>query len=155
MAHIIWTDSLNTGIDVIDTQHRRIVDYINMLHDTRVTSDVMVIENVMCALVDYTISHFGFEEALMEEAGYEFVRPHKKVHELFIRRIDELQKRFKNGEDILDELQSLLTRWLLNHIKHDDSSYVDAVRVTIKARPYEGSSTGWISRSLARFFRSA
>jgi len=28
---IEWTNDLNTGIDVIDSQHKRIVDYINEL----------------------------------------------------------------------------------------------------------------------------
>ena len=33
MAYLDWKDELNTGIRVIDGQHRRIVDYINQLHD--------------------------------------------------------------------------------------------------------------------------
>lgn len=32
MMKLIWTDNLNTGIDVIDNQHKRIVDYINKLY---------------------------------------------------------------------------------------------------------------------------
>jgi len=35
MAHLQWTKDLNTGIDVIDTQHKQIVDYINQLYDAR------------------------------------------------------------------------------------------------------------------------
>lgn len=33
MAKFVWTDQLNVGIDVIDQQHRRIVEYINQLDD--------------------------------------------------------------------------------------------------------------------------
>ncbi len=155
MPHLIWTDNLDTGIEVIDIQHKRIVDYINKLDDARITNDKIIIGDVIDALIDYTISHFGFEEALMEDAGYEFARPHKKVHELFIRRVDELRERFRNGDEILDELQSLLTRWLFSHIKHDDASYVDAIKPRVESHVEENPRGGWLSRSLSRFFRSA
>lgn len=32
MALLIWQDDLDTGIEVIDHQHRRIVEMINHLH---------------------------------------------------------------------------------------------------------------------------
>lgn len=155
MPHLIWTDNLNTGIDVIDIQHRRIVDYINKLDDARNSYDKIIIGDVIDALIDYTKSHFGFEEALMEDAGYEFARPHKKVHELFIRRVDELRERFRNGDEILDELQGLLTRWLFSHIKHDDASYVNTIKPKVESHIETNPGNGWLSRSLARFFRSA
>lgn len=127
MAHLVWTKDLNTGIDVIDGQHRRFVDYINQLHDAHLKSDRTAIGEVIESLVDYTISHFGFEEMLMEDAGYEFLRPHKKVHELFIKRVSEYQMRFKAGEDVSEELHNLLSRWLFNHIRNDDAAYVSTV----------------------------
>ena len=78
--------------------------------------------------MDYTLSHFAFEETLMEDAGYQFSRAHKKIHELFIRRVSEYRVRFQAGEDVGDELKGLLSRWLFNHIRNDDAGYVDAVR---------------------------
>ncbi len=156
MAYLEWTEDLNTGIDVIDAQHRRIVDYINQLHDARQTGDVVLVGEVIESMVDYTLSHFGFEETLMEDAGYEFVRPHKKVHELFVRRVDQLHQRFKAGEDISGELHAMLSRWLFSHIRHDDASYVSAVQgglrrlVPEKGGRQEGG--GWLGRTLGRFF---
>ena len=35
MAVLQWVEDLNTGIEEIDIQHRRIVDYINRLHELR------------------------------------------------------------------------------------------------------------------------
>lgn len=153
MPHLIWTDNLNTGIEVIDTQHRRIIDFINILHDSRITSDRHVAEHVIDALIDYIISHFEFEEEMMEGAGYALTSPHMKDHESFIKSVDALRKRFKNGEEILDELQNLLTNWHFTHIREDDASYVNAVRPTIKNHIEHDSS--WISNSIGRFFRSA
>jgi hemerythrin len=129
MAKFIWTDQLNVGIDVIDQQHRRIVEYINQLDDAR--SNGMSTEEIswlLNDLVDYTISHFGFEESLQEEAQYPFLASHRKVHDLFAQRVAEFQRRAEQGEDIVKALNSLLVTWLFNHIKRDDNDYVESVK---------------------------
>jgi hemerythrin len=154
MAYCVWMEDLNTGIDVIDGQHRRIVDYINQLHEARLRNDMDAVGEVIEAAVDYTISHFGFEETLMEEAGYGFTRAHKKVHELFIKRVSEFQLRFKAGEDISAELHSLLVKWLFSHIRNDDADYVGAVR-SLVGDLKTPRRAGWLSRSLSRFFGRA
>jgi hemerythrin len=125
---IIWNETLNTGIGVIDSQHQRIVAYINALEEARISRDPHRVGNIIEQLVDYTQSHFGFEEALMEEAGYRFLKPHQKVHELFIRRVNAFTVRAAKGEDISLELHSMLSTWLLNHIAHEDRDYAAAVR---------------------------
>lgn len=151
MAHLVWQDDLNTGIQVIDDQHRRIVDMINQLHDAREQGRDAV-GNVLSELVDYTLSHFAFEEALLEEAGYEFSRPHKRVHEIFIGRVSDYNLRFKAGEDIAQELIGLLSRWLFNHIRSDDAGYVQAVKDNMNALVSNKQASGWFARSLKRFF---
>ena len=98
MTHLVWTDDLNTGIPVIDGQHRQIVDYINQLHDARTTNDRQVVGDVINNLIDYTLSHFSFEEELMVESGYPFAGPHKRVHDVFVKRVGEYQLRFKSGD---------------------------------------------------------
>jgi hemerythrin len=152
MSFMVWTDELNTGIDIIDNQHRRIVDMINALHDTAKGKERDAIGNVIEELVDYTLSHFAFEESLMEEAGYQYVKPHKKVHELFIKRVSEYKMRFTAGEDIADELNNLLSRWLFNHIKHDDGAYVGAVKSQMQTVSKNKQEGGWLSKALKRFF---
>lgn len=154
MGHLMWTKDLETGIEVIDGQHERIVSYINKLHDARIQNDIKAVGDIIEATVDYTMSHFSFEEALIEDAGYEFVRPHKKVHELFIRRISEFQHRFKSGEDISEELHALLARWLFNHIKNDDAAYVKAVKSNIISITSDVKKSGWLANSFRKFFKS-
>ncbi|MCG7899407.1 MAG: bacteriohemerythrin [Candidatus Thiodiazotropha lotti] len=152
MGYLVWTKELETGIEVIDGQHERIVDYINKLHDARLNNDLTAIGDIIAATVDYTLSHFSFEEALIEDAGYEFVRPHKKVHELFIRRVSEFQDRFKNGEDISAELHDLLARWLFNHIRNDDAAYVKAVKINMLEIAADKGKQGGFAKSLKRLF---
>jgi hemerythrin len=151
MTHIVWSDDLNTDIQVIDNQHRRIVDYINALDDISESHDRNEVEKVLNELVDYTLSHFTFEESLMEEAGYCFINGHKRVHELFVKRVGDFQQRFKMGEDITDELLSTLKSWLINHIRSDDNDYADTVRTNMNMIANK-KGEGWITRSVRKIF---
>lgn len=153
MAYLTWTDDLDTGIEVIDGQHRRIVDYINKLHDAHERGDRTLLGAAIEETVDYTLSHFGFEEALMEDAGYEFVRPHKKVHELFTKRVAEYQLRFRAGEDVSEEMLNLLSRWLFSHIRSDDASFAKTMRGKAQKLTQNEKAESWLSRTMGRFFR--
>jgi hemerythrin len=164
---ISWNPKLDTGIDVIDAQHRRIVDYVNQLEEARLKGDRHQIGDVIEQLVDYTQSHFSFEETMMEQAGYKFLKPHQKVHELFIRRVSTFTVRAAKGEDIAEELQGTLTTWLLNHIASEDHDYAEVVRKMTGESGSSGDSAaapaaaagatappGFIAGLLRRFFRS-
>jgi len=148
---IAWTSDLNTGIEVIDKQHMRIVDFINQMETAHNSQDKALTGQVLEDCVDYTLSHFAFEESLQEEAGYKYCKPHKKVHELFIRRVSEYRDRFRQGDDVTVELHALLARWLVNHIKRDDADYVAAVKANVVGIVAEKKKPagGWLSR----FFR--
>ncbi|CAD5106388.1 bacteriohemerythrin [Zestomonas carbonaria] len=153
MAYLVWQNDLNTGITVIDNQHKRIVEMINQLHDAQSGHGGRAVGEVIEELVDYTQSHFAFEETLMEDAGYPLTRAHKKVHELFVRRVNDYRLRFSAGEDITQELRDMLARWLFNHIRNEDAGYAETVRNSMMALASDHGEGGWLSRSLKRFFK--
>ncbi|CRP88607.1 MULTISPECIES: bacteriohemerythrin [Stenotrophomonas] len=152
MALLVWQDDLNIGIDVIDQQHRRIIEMLNHLHVAQTSLQRAAVGEVIDEVVDYTMSHFAFEEELMEEAGYPFCAAHKRVHEIFIKRVAEYRLRFQAGEDISDELRTMLSRWLFNHIRGDDQAYAEQVKAHLNQFTREHQGGGWLGRTLKRFF---
>lgn len=153
---IAWTSDLNTGIDVIDNQHKRIVDYINQLEGATNQQNRDSVGQVLDELVDYTLSHFAFEESLQEEAGYKFAAPHKAVHQIFVKRIAKYQERHNAGEDVATQLYGMLETWLVHHIKRDDMAYVRDVKISIDGAAESGKAgreEGWLGRSLKKFFK--
>ncbi|GAB3110981.1 bacteriohemerythrin [Aestuariicella hydrocarbonica] len=143
-----WSSDLEIGIPVIDSQHQRIVEYINgveLAHQHHSQKELLV---VLDELVDYTLSHFEFEESLIEEAGYPFTKAHKKVHALFTRRVQGYQQRAKAGEDVTEELTHTLKTWLVNHIKHDDRDYTGVVKDNMNeaTKRVKAKSGSWMSR---------
>ncbi len=149
----IWTSDLDTGIEIIDEQHKRIVDYINMLESARRKKDRQAVAHVLDELVDYTCSHFAFEESLQVEAGYIYATPHKAVHAIFIKRIASYQEKHNAGEDVAEKLLAMLGTWLVHHIKRDDMAYVAEIKNQIDVIVQDKEQAGWLSRSLGMFFK--
>jgi len=147
MAKLVWSNDLNTGINIIDKQHQRIVEYINELDDARTGGHKMEdLGRIIDETVDYTLSHFAFEESMQEDAHYPFIRAHKKVHELFVRKVADLQNRFSLGEDVSEELHKMLFTWLFNHIKRDDADYVECVKKNISQSDFIEKKKGFFGR---------
>ncbi|MDY6529570.1 bacteriohemerythrin [Acinetobacter faecalis] len=144
-----WNDTFNIGIDVIDQQHRQILDYINILEQIRVTGDKSKIKEVLDDLIDYTQSHFTFEENLLEQVNYQFLPSHRGIHELFVKKLIGYRQKFDMGISIEGDLHRLLSKWLINHIRHDDQDYVDAVRdnmLRYLRTQEEKKGKGWFAR---------
>jgi hemerythrin len=146
-----------TGIKAVDQQHQRLVNMVNDLDDVRkapyhnLGQKQAAVGEVVTALVEYTISHFAFEESLMTDAQYKYLSAHKRIHELLIQRAGEYTERWSAGEDVADELYEVLTRWLFNHIRNDDCAFAPAVKARMKLS--DRSDGGWISQLLTKIFK--
>jgi hemerythrin len=145
---ITWSSELEIGIPVIDAQHQRIVEYINIVESIQKNKSRKELLAVMDELVDYTLSHFAFEESLMEEAGYPFTTAHIKVHQLFAKRVGSFQQRAVSGENITEELLHVLKAWLVNHIKRDDHDYSELVKANMEeaTRRVKAKKGSWLGR---------
>ena len=152
MAYLHWSSDLDTGIEVIDKQHQRIADYLNELNAANSTGDMAVTNRILNELVDYTITHFSFEEELQEKAGYPFLRAHKRVHEIFAKRVAEFQKRAAAGENVAPEVLAMLKIWLVNHIKGDDADYAPSVKNMLGVEASKDTTGGWLGSALKKFF---
>ena len=141
-----WDPSLSVGLDVIDNQHRRIVEYINELNSAMHEHAREKVGEVIDQMVDYTVTHFAFEEKLMEKAGYKLLPEHQAVHRAFTRQMHDYKKRFTAGEDVTRELLSALRIWLTNHIKRDDKDYSPSVKAMLN------KEESWMGKTLRRFF---
>ncbi|MFC4621647.1 bacteriohemerythrin [Comamonas nitrativorans] len=169
MDRIVWSADLDTGIKEIDLQHRRIVTYINVLGTLRTSKNRQKQAEAIADTAQYIESHFAFEESLLEQVGYSFAGPHKKIHELFTRRITTIQERFAAGEDVVGELHKGLSRWLLGHIRTEDRAYAETVKKYLRRTRAQqtdglrvngdsllpepepqGQKQGWLARWLAR-----
>lgn len=132
MAYWSWDSSYDIGIEDIDNQHKKIVQYINELHEAFISKDKNIVRNTLSDITDYIVSHFSFEEDLMREAEYPYFMHHKNIHETFISNVGKYKIAFNEGQDITGQLMAELQIWLTQHIMHDDKAYKECVQKLLK-----------------------
>lgn len=128
MAQTEWTPELETGLSDIDEQHQQMVSYINELHKVSHSGNPMLIAQTLFDLISCAMSHFAYEEELLEAVGYNLLEVRRNSHTNFTNRLLDFQNRLMSGESAADELLDQLDSWVSRHIRINDQGYVETVR---------------------------
>jgi hemerythrin len=125
MPLLNWTDNYSVNIREFDTQHKKIVDLINSLHEgMKQGKGRETIGPVLNELVNYTAFHFRSEEKLFDKYGYPETIRHKRMHEDLVAEVMEFKNSFDNGKGVVTvDLMNFLKNWLTNHIQKSDKTY--------------------------------
>ncbi len=120
----VWDARYETGIEMVDTQHQRLVSLINALGElyARSGSETLLIR-VFEALGAYTVYHFREEEGLMARHGIDAAHEaaHKAIHVNFGEQVvAALEKARLAPMQVAGELLPFLTKWLIFHILGTD-----------------------------------
>lgn len=130
MAYITWKQAFNIGIEIIDDQHKKLIDIINELYEAQqLGTSQSIILNVLLKLDDYTKYHFNKEEEIQRINNYPEYSNHKKEHQEFIDKLALLKK---DGEksNLLLSLKTIdyLKDWTINHILGSDKDFGDYLK---------------------------
>ncbi|MQX36549.1 bacteriohemerythrin [Roseospira navarrensis] len=134
MAYLNWTSDLETGIEVVDRDHKMLVDLLNQAHDCMgAEEEPATLGSVLNALIDYTAFHFAREERLMQAANYRDVDAHRDMHAALTTRVREIRTRYASEPTTVSarEVMEFLRRWLIDHILKQDFRY----RADVMAAP--------------------
>ncbi|MFA9380063.1 MAG: bacteriohemerythrin [Acetanaerobacterium sp.] len=127
-----WDDSFKIGVPLIDLQHKTLFDAMDALYAAcsegkgrqEVAKTAEFLEN-------YVIEHFAEEEGLQKRSAYPKYPEHKKIHEDFIVQVKSLKKDIaEHGVTIMSvaTMNTMLSGWLLNHIKYMDTELAQYVK---------------------------
>ncbi len=121
-----WNQGLSVGLNSIDEQHKRLIDLINKLfYEMNSGNGKQAVSGALAKLIQYTETHFGFEEDLFDKHGYKEREAHKKIHKKLVAQVMDFQKQFNSGDkDISIDLLDFLKDWLIKHIQGTDTKYV-------------------------------
>ena len=126
MALIYWMPNFNTNIDIIDQQHRMLVDLVNELSEAHEAGKD---RNILLKLIEklgiYAATHFAREEDYFETHGYPNTDEHLQEHDYFEDMLFQFEDEFKAGkQDLTFNVLMFLSDWLVNHINGSDQEYV-------------------------------
>jgi hemerythrin len=124
MAKIEWDESLSIGVDLIDEQHKMLIQKLRDLSDAFETGREM--NKIMLTLefmVDYTDFHFSAEEETMAKYDYPGLELQKDQHQQFVVTLNHIVEDFKEEgptKALATSINVFLHNWLINHIKGID-----------------------------------
>ena len=123
--YVEWKDEYSVGIESIDRQHKKLIALINNLQTAvNYSAGAEFEQEALDELVDYTKTHFGYEEELMEKNGYPDFTTHRAEHELMISRVEQVLAEYKRNPDTaMQNAIDFLRDWLINHINGTDKQY--------------------------------
>ncbi|MEI6557317.1 MAG: hemerythrin domain-containing protein [Rhodospirillaceae bacterium] len=131
---ITWTDSLEIGVRSIDAEHKRLIEFINLV-ETVSASQRSRLNNVklLSDLRALLQAHFEKEEDLMFGIDYPGVNTHMTAHSTL--QSDFGARILETGHSgTMDDAVGFVADWMLNHLKTEDASLALFIRQKKTAR---------------------
>ena len=133
-----FDETLVTGNELIDYQHKELIERINLLLKSCEDAQGKVkAVKMLDYLLDYTEFHFSAEEKLQEEISYPGLKEHREKHEEFKSAVKELQEMLEEEEGptetFVAQVQKNVVDWLFTHIKGFDRSVAEYKFLTSNA----------------------
>lgn len=125
-----FDESLVTGNELIDSQHKELMNKINKLLDSCETgADKLAAIQMLDYLAEYTDFHFQAEEKLQEEIDYPGIQEHKKEHAKLKQVVSDLYEMLEDQEGpsdaFVEQVNKNVIEWLYRHIKGFDRSVAE------------------------------
>jgi two-component system sensor histidine kinase/response regulator len=126
-----WNANFETGIGVVDAQHRTLVELLNRMAQQFIDGATEAqTRQILVELANYVEYHFSTEEAVWASAlGPDpALARHQHSHRQFVEHIAELQAGQRPFQEVLDDLFGFLSSWLAFHILDNDQRMARAAR---------------------------
>ena len=122
---IIWEEAYSVGIDLIDDQHKKLINMINELYASFSSGEAQEkAPAIVKEMVKYTDYHFKTEEKFFDKFNYPNTVEHKKIHQSFVNKVVELQEGITSGKvNISYEIMDFLRQWFVQHVLVEDKKY--------------------------------
>lgn len=127
MAKKQWDESLSVGIDIIDEQHKMLIQRMDDLsRAVEIKQGAAEITEIIEFLIDYTNIHFSTEEQQMKEQNYPDLGYQQKQHKIFKDNILNIVRDFDdNGPtpELAISINTFLIDWFIKHIMEVDLKF--------------------------------
>ena len=131
---MVWHSKYETGNEQIDNQHKEIFGLVDKLVEASSASPDEI-KDAIDFLVNYTATHFAYEEKLMDESAYPMAQTHKKQHSNFVATVGALEIRVLKETNMafnMTDIKHIVVNWLVDHVLGSDKSLADHYRKWVK-----------------------
>ena len=129
---IKWRDSLNIGVEEIDTQHQELFRRFDLfLSACEAGEGITKLNDLLEFLAEYVQFHFHDEEKTHLQHCYPLYEEHRKLHVKFIEDFRKMQEAAHTEGVALHHIidtNNLLFKWIINHISKADKEFGDFIK---------------------------
>lgn len=131
-----WTEKIETGVEILDHQHRR---YFDLVNDYLVTTKKITPNNDRKSelsdrldfLRSYAKEHFATEQKIMEDSKFPGYSQHLEEHTYFLKHVDALHKQISDegsNDKVTREVYYYTLEWFIGHIQFTDMKMVEFLK---------------------------
>ena len=138
--HLQWIQEWESGQPEIDVQHRMLVamanEYFAVALNPRTKPDDAL--NMLASSLRELVSHFEFEERLLEQIGYPNVEQHRRIHLELLAKAATLRESYQEGKIKLPSFVSFLVDdVVIAHMLQEDRLYYPLIREKFGADKFD------------------
>lgn len=117
-----WRDQLSVGNDLIDSDHKHLIEIINLADHSLQTMNRAEVNTALDQLVKYSLLHFDLEEKIASAVGYPDVPHIHASHEALLVKLTEITQEIgqKWEASAAEHFGTFLRDWLVNHVIKED-----------------------------------
>lgn len=137
-----WETNFETGIEIVDLQHRQLVDFVNRLAAGLIFDPgALVLTHLLDEAAGYVEHHFHTEASIWGPtfSGDEWWGDHLANYDTFMDKVAGFRERLDtvSQDALLDEFLRFLIVWLAHHIFAGDMRMAGVVRGLEQGIPWE------------------
>jgi len=117
-----WRDQLSVGNDLIDTDHKYLLEIINKAEASVEANNRARLTEVLDELVSYGKAHFEREEAVAKAVGYPKADQLHQSHGKLVAELVKFREEIGGtwGKEASAHFTTFLRDWLIEHLIKED-----------------------------------
>ena len=134
MQHLLWDESLESGIIEIDIQHRNLFNIFKVLSDAiKNGKSSMVIKYIIDEICRYGDYHMKAESSILKKYHI-FSDKHELEHISFTETVKGFKEKYVLTKDrvLAKEIYEYLYTWVTNHIMKIDKEELNLLKIEFK-----------------------
>ncbi len=133
----VWNDRYNIGVELIDTQHKKLFRILNKLFQFGQLEEKSrwVCQEAIKYFKDHTLEHFQDEENYMASIAYPGLEMHRRIHGNFrdvtLPSLEAELKRTNYSKNAVNHFLGVCAGWLIGHTLTEDPAIVSGETIKL------------------------
>ena len=125
-----WQEKWNSGNHEIDLEHRKLVDYANLLLEINpLETPKVYLEEIILKIYLELKSHFDHEEMILQSVGYTDYMEHRTIHRNLLVEMEQIMTKVKEGSiNSIHLFNTIVGKILVGHMLQEDTKFFELTK---------------------------